>query len=429
MKNGIAASGAGGAIGFLAGALSVESSKRKYDVGVGTSSGAILIILFAVGKLNRLISILKKVVDSDIIEKRTFKYFRRFLFHKIGLSKPINGIYDNTPLRKLLRKELLNTKTNLDVYFIAANLKTGEQVNWHVPKNTVIDESNVDTIVSQVISSTAIPGVFPPEEIDGKLYIDGGVVTHTPIKPLRFLLPEAEHITIISTYNEKNKHVIDDIKSDIDFLPSIITRLISLVPALDFMEFDLKNKLGAYKINGYKYFPNTIITPDEKLSPTVRFHHTLMKKDIAHGIKKATFNSLGDHIYIERFRENNYQTKGILQVIKKDFVVFECKTLELPWEYNKKNISRIPSGVYKFVKHNSPKFGDVLWIQDVPDRSEILIHYGNYKKDTEGCILVGESFFDIDGDGHLDTTNSISTLKKLYNVVDDVNKIIIVDNY
>lgn len=32
-----------------------------------------------------------------------------------------------------------------------------------------------------VVASTAIPGVFPPERIDGRIYVDGGVVENTPL--------------------------------------------------------------------------------------------------------------------------------------------------------------------------------------------------------------------------------------------------------
>lgn len=64
-------------------------------------------------------------------------------------------------------------------------------------------------------------------------------------------------------------------------------------------------------------------------------------------------------------------------------------TLELPYLNNQRNISCIPEGTYKLVKHTSPKFGQCFWVKDVLDRDEILFHTGNYTKDTKGCILVG----------------------------------------
>lgn len=121
-------------------------------------------------------------------------------------------------------------------------------------------------------------------------------------------------------------------------------------------------------------------------------------------------------IVIQRLNENDYQTTGKAEVYTYE-KVYDCFTLELPWKENKKNISRIPAGHYKAVVHDSPKFGMCLWIQDVPDRSEILIHKGNYHKDTLGCILVGQDLFDIDGDGNKDVTSSAKTMKELLNAV------------
>ena len=50
----------------------------------------------------------------------------------------------------------------------------------------------------------------------------------------------------------------------------------------------------------------------------------------------------------------------------------------------------IPKGRYRMSIYRSPKFkSDVLLLQDVPGRSAIEIHKGNYPQDTRGCILIG----------------------------------------
>ena len=38
-------------------------------------------------------------------------------------------------------------------------------------------------VVDAVLASTALPAVFPPHEIAGRLYLDGGLVDHVPLKP------------------------------------------------------------------------------------------------------------------------------------------------------------------------------------------------------------------------------------------------------
>lgn len=76
----------------------------------------------------------------------------------------------------------------------------------------------------------------------------------------------------------------------------------------------------------------------------------------------------------------------------------ELHTGELSRNDNKPFLSRIPAGTYKAKRHKSPRFGDCILIKDVPNRSNILIHVGNYcsvnRTDTQGCILVGLSRHD-----------------------------------
>jgi hypothetical protein len=117
------------------------------------------------------------------------------------------------------------------------------------------------------------------------------------------------------------------------------------------------------------------------------------------------------------------QTVGILSVIGGDgrgtrYSLWECWALELPWEGNRNRKSCIPpepgeNAVFEWERHESPRFGDTLWIKDVPGRSEILIHAGNYVSDTAGCILVGDTPKDLDGDGLMDVPRSQDTLDEL----------------
>ncbi len=98
-------------------------------------------------------------------------------------------------------------------------------------------------------------------------------------------------------------------------------------------------------------------------------------------------------IKIKRTYYKNY-TSGIL-TIGDELSTFNIQpstpihTLELPYINNQQNISCIPTGIYKLVKHISPKFNSCFLIKNVKNRKDILIHTGNSTKDTQGCILVG----------------------------------------
>lgn len=75
-------------------------------------------------------------------------------------------------------------------------------------------------------------------------------------------------------------------------------------------------------------------------------------------------------------------------------------TLELPWQGNEQRVSCIPEGVYEMAMRESEvvrrssggRFNEGWEITDVTGREYIMFHVGNWTKDTEGCVLIGQSF-------------------------------------
>lgn len=99
-------------------------------------------------------------------------------------------------------------------------------------------------------------------------------------------------------------------------------------------------------------------------------------------------------VKLVRFAESDEGTRGVMTLPSgKQFA-----TMELPWRENRRTISCIPTGEYVCVWAKSPRFGMCYHVLDVPNRSEVLFHNGNYagdeskglKTDSNGCILVGE---------------------------------------
>lgn len=123
-------------------------------------------------------------------------------------------------------------------------------------------------------------------------------------------------------------------------------------------------------------------------------------------------------LLIERIDRSEKQTIGRMFVLNEhDGSVADFPSLELPWKDNQKRISCIPTGTYPVKKHSSPKFGKAFWVQDVPGRSEILIHKGNFFDDILGCILPGLSMSDINNDGHIDVTSSSKAIEKMWKLL------------
>ncbi|MAO21757.1 MAG: hypothetical protein CMJ25_13495 [Phycisphaerae bacterium] len=118
-------------------------------------------------------------------------------------------------------------------------------------------------------------------------------------------------------------------------------------------------------------------------------------------------------IKIKRIHKRDDCTLSVLMF--KDFM---CKVLELPDLDNQRNISCIPEGLYKAKKRMSPGKGyKVIEYIDVPNRTYIQLHYGNYTRQILGCQLPGEDFIDLDGDSIPDITNTKATLDELLSML------------
>ena len=111
-------------------------------------------------------------------------------------------------------------------------------------------------------------------------------------------------------------------------------------------------------------------------------------------------------VTITRQTDDGKETTGILTVGN-----FTCKTLERPWLNNQHMISCIPKGTYIAVWAYQ---GDLKeWhytLQNVLDRDGIFMHEFNYVFQSEGCIGLGKSFVDMNGDKEPDITYSRVTI-------------------
>lgn len=100
-------------------------------------------------------------------------------------------------------------------------------------------------------------------------------------------------------------------------------------------------------------------------------------------------------IVLQRQTSSSHGTEGILRIAHLGVEFF---TLELPWRDNTPSLSCIPHGTYTVSIRKSPRYGIIYHVQNVANRSWILIHWGNLagdstqglKTNVEGCILLGK---------------------------------------
>ena len=101
------------------------------------------------------------------------------------------------------------------------------------------------------------------------------------------------------------------------------------------------------------------------------------------------------NVFLLRYASLPDSTLGVLSIDGRPM----CYTLEDEIRLQKVyGETAIAEGTYEITLRTEGKFYErykkfdhegSLWIRNVPEFTEVLIHIGNYPKDTDGCILVG----------------------------------------
>lgn len=156
--------GSGGARGFahLGVLKALEENSIPVDMIAGSSMGALVGCFYAFGHdLNQLIKL------STAFKR---KYYLDFTVPKMGF---IAGNRVRSLIELFMQGKQLE-ELNIPISVIATDLLTGEKV--------VFTKGPIGAIVR---ASIAIPGIFIPEKINGRLLVDGGVVDRVPVSTLK----------------------------------------------------------------------------------------------------------------------------------------------------------------------------------------------------------------------------------------------------
>lgn len=173
--NALVLSGGGVKGAFEAGVLKALTEKGKsWGIMAGVSAGAINAAFMAqyrpeqqfAGAIH-LVELWKSIKDSDI-KKRWFPFGK---LHSLWTG----GLYDTSPLLSLIKKHL----SALDLSISRVDLRIGA-VSLNTGEYKYVSGIEPD-IHKWVLASSAFPVAFPPVEINGELWIDGGVRDTTPI--------------------------------------------------------------------------------------------------------------------------------------------------------------------------------------------------------------------------------------------------------
>ena len=131
---------------------------------------------------------------------------------------------------------------------------------------------------------------------------------------------------------------------------------------------------------------------------------------------------MNKRVVMIRTEDNGKQTASSAFAFDGTRKVFEFSTLEPPWKNNEVKKSCIRAGRYKVVRRYSARFKDHFIILNTEGRDLVLFHIGNFmgslnpkteKPDSEGCVLSGMGFADIDKDGNPDLVSSRTAHERL----------------
>ncbi len=158
--------GGGAARGFahIGVIKALEAQGIVPDIVVGTSAGAVVGALYSSGLSG--FELQKMALDMDEGQIGDWSLPDRGVFKGEALQNFVNRAVGNRPLEKLPRS----------FGVVATDLKSGEAV--------VFRSGNTGMAVR---ASAAVPGVFQPVSINGREYVDGGLVSPIPAKAVRNL--------------------------------------------------------------------------------------------------------------------------------------------------------------------------------------------------------------------------------------------------
>ena len=150
----------------------LEERELVPNLVVGSSIGSLIGAAWAAGVPTRQMEARARLIKRrDVFQvARADVAFRRLLAPALYRREPLEVLIEQlvgrVTFNDLDRRLLVNT----------VDLHTGMQVMWGLPGLRSV------RVADAVAASCALPGIFPPREIDGRAYVDGAVVENLPVK-------------------------------------------------------------------------------------------------------------------------------------------------------------------------------------------------------------------------------------------------------
>lgn len=155
--------GGGAARGFAhVGVIAVlEEAGLKPDLVVGTSAGSLVAALYASGRNSAQLQKTALTMEEVAITDWMLPIFGRGLFRGEALGRYVNDMVAGQPIENMA----------MPLGIVATDLNSGQAI--------LFQRGNTGTAVR---ASSAVPAVFVPVKINGREYVDGGLVSPVPVR-------------------------------------------------------------------------------------------------------------------------------------------------------------------------------------------------------------------------------------------------------
>lgn len=281
----LAGGGAKGA--YQAGALTVIDHMFDWTSVHGVSVGALNGFPIAFGRRDMLALLWKEITFDSVAKRRgILRLAWGFLLHKIGIRKAHLGIASNKPLQKLVESilvEFAESKTTLKTLFSAGrvSLTTGAYVDdfGHMRVGDIVLDPS--SMAKKIVASTAIPMTFDPVEMNGQLWVDGGINTIAPVLAAT-KDEEAEVIVVVLMTNISNPKPSGSINSLLD----VTTRSIDLMTD-QILRDDIEEARNK-EIYGGRNRAILVLQPSEDLGSGMDFSRKELDRRFQLGLSDAT---------------------------------------------------------------------------------------------------------------------------------------------
>ena len=190
--------------------LSGGGAKGAYEAGVaavfverglpirlvaGSSAGALNAAMIADGRIDRLEALWRGLTREHVYSLRARVFFAGLLpgWLTLLVLDHAGSLFDPDPLRELI-------ETSLDLERIRASPVRLLVVTTDLARREQRIFDNRTVTREALMAAAAVPGAFPPVDVEGALLVDGGLTGRAPVLEALAAAPAAERAVVVMSY-------------------------------------------------------------------------------------------------------------------------------------------------------------------------------------------------------------------------------------